>query len=297
VGLQNARSYTIDLGPAPAHATEGNLFEGLTCRCITIGALPSGSPALKIRLGTAGPFMPVDQGMKLRAEGSGVINEVSFLWTALGGSGKTFTFYASQGVEVEYPPAVQLASGAAVDVTDRAARAVGKVGIQVAAADVSASNPVYTRIGRKNTWRVPFSVVVGGAGVFAEVKTSATKTVRIAEVFMDKPSVAVNFTMSRRSTFGTGGASTEAQDGAVSTAQGARTCSVKLYTTPPVGGAALITDVSPAVQHGVGEKEAFTFGDQEGERPILPAGAGTETFTVSIDGAATVKGHIELTEE
>lgn len=35
----------------------------------------------------------------------------------------------------------------AIDMTDRAGRAVGKVGLQVASADVSSANPVYTRRG------------------------------------------------------------------------------------------------------------------------------------------------------
>lgn len=138
---------------------------------------------------------------------------------------------------------------------------------------------------------------VGVAGISLEIlgPTSALRSVRVKSLVLSKPSAAVTVTISKRSTACTGGASTNATLVPHDVNNQAATAVVKQYTAAPGVAGTLVGNVL-VVDLGTNDTLTTNWGSSSEDQEFVLRAA-TQTITVTLSGAATIKGHIELLEE
>lgn len=89
------------------------------------------------------------------------------------------------------------------------------------------------------TYMSAFTVVAGGAGHCVEIIGSGSQTVRVLEIYTEKPSVAATFTFLKQSAVDTGGTSAAQTLVPMSSANSAATATVKAYTAVPTPGTSI----------------------------------------------------------
>lgn len=144
------------------------------------------------------------------------------------------------------------------------------------------------------TYQAAFDFTSGGSGVALEILGSGTKTVKILEIYIHKPSVAVDLTFTKRSTACTGGTAASATLVPFSSASSAATAVVKSYTAVPTAGTS-VGDVKLALDVTAGDILAFAFGDN-GDQPVTLRSA-AETLTIQTTVAVNLTGYVRFTEE
>lgn len=145
----------------------------------------------------------------------------------------------------------------------------------------------------KNTYRYNLAGVATIIGQTIEIVGSGSKTVNIITVFLSKPSVQVNVTVTRQTVKSTVGAKTNPTPTPMATSAGAATATVNLYTVAPVAG----TSAGIVFQDQVSPADRIA--DEPGSRtgqPCVVSGV-AESVAISFDAVATINGgYIEWTE-
>ena len=142
------------------------------------------------------------------------------------------------------------------------------------------------------TYRVDFGALAGVSGQIVEVIGSATTTVRIIQIAIWKPSANVNVTFRKQSAASTGGTSTSPTPVRMNTADAAATGVVKLYTAAPTQGT--LVGLLVTLNMTPGDTYIDEPGARGGESIVLNGVA--QTFALTIDATATIRGFVEFTE-
>jgi hypothetical protein len=158
---------------------------------------------------------------------------------------------------------------------------------------VSLSRPFPTQEQPVATYITSFSSVAGGAGNCVEIIGSATKTVKVWEVFIEKPTVAATFTLRKQSSASTGGASANQTITPCEDLDGAATAVVKAFTAAPTAGT-LVGNIWNTIV-ATTDREDILFGGGR-TKPVTLRGT-TQTLAINTTIAGTNNFTIVHTEE
>lgn len=156
----------------------------------------------------------------------------------------------------------------------------------------SLSRPFPTQEVPLATYITSFSAVAA-IGTAVEVIGSATKTVKVWEIFVEKPSVAATFLVRKHSSASTGGSSTNQTIVPCEDLDAAATAVVKAFTAAPTAGT-LLGNVW-TTQMATTEREDILYGGGR-TKPITLRGT-SQTLTVNTNVAGANTFTIVMTEE
>jgi len=146
-----------------------------------------------------------------------------------------------------------------------------------------------------NTYLVAFAITTAASGVFLEFYGSASRTVKIIEIYVFKPSSSTTIAFQKRSTASTGGTSTTITPMPLNASNAAATAAVKEYSSAvPTPGTLVNTIFTGTVTPG--DILGFTFGDI-GDQPITLNSATQGVTLTASAGSITVNGYVKFTEE
>lgn len=155
-----------------------------------------------------------------------------------------------------------------------------------------------TRPAKRQTYAYEFSCVAAGAGVFFNVAGSATRTTKVRQVFLRKPSVAVVISAKKTSTAASGGTSAAITATPRRSSNRAASASVKKFTAVPTAGTA-IGDGLGSIDLATTEQGTLNYGggDDGDETQEVTLDGAAETLELHTDVAATIKGFVVVEEE
>lgn len=164
---------------------------------------------------------------------------------------------------------------------------------------LSASTSAGSPSRKRQTYVYRFSSLAAPAGVFLAVNGSATRTVRVKQVFLNKPSANVTITAKKHSSAFTGGTSSNATATPRDSSNTTASIVVAKYTAGPSGGGTEVGDGLAEVDLTTTETMTLNFGggdEAEDLQEIVLRGT-SEVFSLSASGAATLDGFVVVTEE
>ena len=155
------------------------------------------------------------------------------------------------------------------------------------------ANPFPVTDSPLSTYMTSFSSVAAGQGHCVEVIGSASKTVKVWEVFIEKPTAEATFTLCKQSTADSGGSSSTPTIVPADSTNAAATAVVKAYTVAPTAGS-LVGCVWNTVM-ATTEREDILFGGAS-TQPVTLRGV-AQTLTINTTVAGTNNFTIVHTEE
>lgn len=185
---------------------------------------------------------------------------------------------------------VETVNVAGIDVERERVQVTGRKATDIAPITVKDGLLVNLAKNASDTFEVGFAVSAAGSGDVIEIVGSATKIVRILEIFISEPSVAVLIEIIRRSSLDSSG--TTSNPDIVPLDTGVSTALVKNYTAAPTLGTAVGTIFRKTLAKSQHIDKSWVEGG--GQAPTLRSA--TTSFCVNVGGAVNFDCYIRWIE-